>query len=230
MIDFRFAPAIAVLLLATGCNNPAADAVDAKVAAAEPVNEDAAGASDDTAKTEKLPLTSETTTIEFVGSKVTGSHEGGFKKFDGTFHLVSADLAQCRLNAEIDMDSTWSDSEKLTGHLKSADFFDVKKYPTAKFVSTKIEPATGKKASHTITGNLTLHGVTKSIAFPATLKITDQAASLESEFAINRKDFKIVYPGQPDNLIRDEVVIRLKINAPRGESEDTASDAPVSEA
>jgi len=50
---------------------------------------------------------------------------------------------------------------------------------------------------------------------PAAIAVNDEAASLDSEFAINRKDFSILYPGKPDDLIRDEVVIKLSIKAAR---------------
>ena len=119
--------------------------------------------------------------------------------------------------ATIDMNSTWSDSDNLTGHLKNQDFFDVPKFPTSKFVTTKVAPGGDAKlaGSNTmITGNLTLHGVTKQIAFPAKVEVTEAGAvKLESEFAINRKDFGIVYGGKADDLIRDEVVIKLAVKA-----------------
>ena len=217
------------LLLLAGCENPADNVPKAQTAEAAPSESPAANSDTDAepgpasdnataAGVEVLPINSETTTLGFIGSKVTGSHEGGFKKVTGTFHLVPARLEESRLEAEIDMDSTWSDSERLTGHLKNPDFFDVEKYPTSKFVSTKIEPIESGDGTHSITGNLTLHGVTKSITFPATLKVTDSMATLESEFAINRKDFGIMYAGKSDDLIRDEVVIKLSIKAPRAKA------------
>jgi polyisoprenoid-binding protein YceI len=83
------------------------------------------------------------------------------------------------------------------------------------FVSTAIATA-GTPNAYTITGNLTLHGVTKSISFPATAVLTDKDLKANSEFSINRKDFGIVYPGMPDDLIRDDVLIKLTIEAPKG--------------
>lgn len=197
-----------VLLL--GCSNPADDVPNATTAQA-----DTTTAAPQDATAEVLPINPETTKVEFVGSKVTGSHDGGFKELKGTFHLVAARPEESRLEAVIDMNSTWSDSERLTGHLKNEDFFDVEKYPTAEFVSTKIVPNEDGEGTHTITGNLTLHGVTKAITFPAMIEVTDSEAVLKSEFAINRKDFEIVYSGKSDDLVRDEVVIKLSIRAPR---------------
>lgn len=208
-----------------GCENPVADAAKATVDEAKPiiVAEPAAPApSADTAVRETLPITPETCTIEFVGSKVTGSHDGGFKDFEGMLTLYPNEPAKSRLVVEIDMDSTWSDSKKLTGHLKSKDFFHFENFPTATFKTTEIAPAEGLDGSHRVTGNLTLHGVTKSISFPASFNVSDESVTLNSEFAINRKDFGIVYPGSPDNLIRDHVLIRIALDAPR----DGVSNSP----
>ncbi|HFC01308.1 MAG TPA: YceI family protein [Phaeodactylibacter sp.] len=81
----------------------------------------------------------------------------------------------------------------LTGHLKSADFFNVAKYPTAKFELTKIEPATGEYNSK-VTGNLTILDATKSITFNANVKLTPNEVSVKSEdFAVNRTDWGLSY-------------------------------------
>lgn len=152
-------------------------------------------------------------TIGFVGSKVTGSHDGGFKKFAGKLSVAGGKIVGSP-EIKIAMDSTWSDNEKLTGHLKSPDFFDTAKFPTSTFTVTSIEP---DGAQHKVTGNLDLHGVTKSITFPANIQITDDAVTVKAEFAINRKDFNINYPGRPNDLIRDNVVLKLDIKATPGE-------------
>src|SRR5262249_37582661 len=149
----------------------------------------------------------------------TGRHQGGFKSFQGTWQLVADKPESSRIIAEIAMDSTWTDTERLTGHLKSPDFFDVGKFPKSTFETTGISTGSGgakaSGATHTISGNLTLHGVTKSIQFPVKLAVTPETASLESEFSINRKDFGINYPGMANDLIRDDVVIKLTIRASR---------------
>jgi polyisoprenoid-binding protein YceI len=152
-------------------------------------------------------------TIGFVGSKVTGSHDGGFKKFAGKLSVTGGKIVGSP-EIKIAMDSTWSDNDRLTGHLKSPDFFDTAKFPTSTFTVTSIET---EGAQHKVTGNLDLHGVTKSISFPANLQITDDAVTLKAEFAINRKDFNINFPGRPNDLIRDNVVLKLDIKATPGE-------------
>ena len=107
-------------------------------------------------------------TIGWTGSKVTGDHEGDFKKFDGKMMVNSAGELQ-KVTFTVDTTSVTSDNEKLTGHLKSPDFFDVAKFPTASFESTNIVAGSEEKMedgtpyTHTISGNLNLHGVTKEI-------------------------------------------------------------------
>jgi len=114
------------------------------------------------------------------------------------------------VHLEIDTTTLWADNEKLTGHLKNPDFFDVQAHPTAEFTSTEIVPA---EQGYTITGNLNLHGVTKSISFPATIHIEDGQITTQAEFSIMRFDFDIKYAGMADDLIRDEVVIQFDVTA-----------------
>ncbi len=191
------------LLFAAACANPAADQPKA-------VTSEAAPAAPATTAGEKYSITSENSKIEFVGSKVTGSHNGSFGKFSGAIDYLGQP-EKSRVNITIDVDSLTADDPKLTTHLKTADFFDVAKYPQATFVSTEIKAGGDKGASHTITGNLNLHGATKSITFPATIAVSPDAITVASTFSINRKDFGINYAGASDNLIRDEVVLKLQV-------------------
>lgn len=163
-----------------------------------------------------LPISPENSKVEFIGSKVTGKHDGGFKTFKGTIDLVNNKPEESRVSVDIDTNSIFSDDEKLTGHLKSADFFDVAKFPTANFTSTKITPDAAKGAgNYTVTGDFNLHGQKKSITFPAKITVSDTEAAVDTEFSINRKDFGIIYAGKTDDLIRDDVVIRLNLKSPR---------------
>lgn len=188
---------------------PAADAPPA-VVKSEAGAAAAAGASTDT-----LTISPETSKVEFVGSKVTGSHNGGFKTFSGTAELTPDHASVASIHVDIDMNSTWADDPKLTGHLKAPDFFDVAKFPKSTFETTAIKPGGDKGATHTVTGNLTLHGVTKSISFPAQITVADGGLTLASDFSLNRKDFGITYSGMADNAIRNEVVIKLDVKAPK---------------
>src|SRR5262249_58222665 len=122
------------------------------------------------------------------------------------------DPTTARVAVEIVTDSIYSDEQRLTGHLKTPDFFEVKTYPKATFVTTAIKAGGSGGATHTVTGDLTLHGVTKSITFPATITVAADAATLTSEFTINRLDFGMTW-GQ--DKVHDQVVIKLNVKAPR---------------
>lgn len=196
-------------IISAACENPADGKAKAEVSSA------AAEAGAKPAGSETLAISPANSNIGFIGSKVTGSHTGSFQGFSGTIALVADRVENSQVSVEIDMNTVVSDDDRLTGHLKSPDFFDAAKFPKATFVTTEIKPGATGGATHTVTGNLELHGVKKSITFPATIAVDSTAATLNSEFAINRKEFGILYPGKSDDLIRDEVVIKLAIKAPR---------------
>jgi polyisoprenoid-binding protein YceI len=195
-------------LIAAACSDPAANKPRASVGSAAPESAPKAGG-------ETFAISPENSKVEFVAAKVTRSHNGSFKQFSGTIDLISGNIEQSIVSISIDTASVTTDDDQLTGHLKTPDFFDVAKYPKASFVSTKIEPSTANGATHTITGNFDLHGVKKSISFPATIQPAADGVSANAEFSINRKDFGINYPGKADDLIRDGVVIKLTIKAAR---------------
>ena len=194
------------LLMAVGCEDPAKNKPKAEVAAPVAASAAAVGA-------ETLRFSAADSKVQFVGAKVTGKHDGSFGTFTGSVSLVGSDPTKSQVSVEIDSASIDSDNPKLTGHLKSADFFDVEKLPKARFESTGIKAGGDKGATHSVTGNLELHGQKKSITFPATIKLESGSAAVDAEFSINRKDFGLNYPGKVDDLIRDDVVIKLTIRA-----------------
>ena len=168
------------------------------------------------AKGTELALSPETSKVEFTGSKVTGKHDGGFKSFNGFIDLVNEKAEDSRVLVEIDMKSVFTDTDGLTKHLQSGDFFEVEQFPKSSFVSTKITPDIGKgNGNYLVTGDLEMRGIKRSVTFPAVITIDANGVGVNSEFAINRKDFGIVYAGKADDLIRDDVVIKLNLNAPR---------------
>jgi polyisoprenoid-binding protein YceI len=201
------AAGFSALLLVSGCSDPAANKPKAAVGSAAPENKQQGG--------ETLTITPENSKVEFVASKVTRSHNGAFKQFSGTIDLLNSDPLQSVVSISIDAGSVVTDEPDLTRHLQTPDFFDVVKYPKATFVSTKIEPGTANGATHSVTGNFDLHGIKKSISFPATIQVGPTSVSVNAEFAINRKDFNLTYPGKADDLIRDGVLIKLALNVPR---------------
>jgi polyisoprenoid-binding protein YceI len=154
--------------------------------------------------------------IEFVGAKVTRDHDGKFNNFDGWIEYAAAKPS--RIAFDIDLNSIETDDEKLTGHLKTPDFFDVAQYPKATFVSTSLTEGAGTGApagsTHTLTGNLTMHGVTKEVSFPVKAETTAEGVRATSDFSINRHDWGISYKGMADDLIKDNVLIKLDLLFP----------------
>ncbi|PYS87286.1 MAG: YceI family protein [Acidobacteria bacterium] len=165
---------------------------------------------------ELLAINNENSKVSFVGSKVTGKHDGGFNKFSGNINLVNGKAEDSSVSVDIDIASIYTNEADLTKHLQTADFFDAEKFPKATFSSTTIVPDADKGAgNYTVTGDFELHGVKKSISFPATITVTDSEVTVDSEFSINRKDFGILYAGKADDLIRDLVAIKLDLKASR---------------
>jgi polyisoprenoid-binding protein YceI len=154
-----------------------------------------------------------TSKIEWTGAKITAKHEGKFTSFKGTITVPGGKAENAKIHLDIDTPSLTVEPDRLAGHLKSADFFDVEKFPKATFDSSSIAAGGANGATHTITGNLTLHGVTKSVTFPATVTVTPDKASAKADFSIIRKDWNLIYPGKPDDLIKDDVAIHLTIEA-----------------
>ena len=203
-------PFVFCLVLFSACANPADNAPKAVVSAPS-----APAAQLPPAKGTRVTFAAENSSIDFIGSKVTGIENCSFKKFTGSIDLVEGKPAESSVNVDIDLNSVEAKIGKLTEHLKSADFFDVAKFPKATFTSSEVKVGGEKGATHTVTGILDLHGVKKVLTFPATIKVEADTVSVASEFSVNRKDFGLVYPGKADDLIRDEVLLKLSVKAPR---------------
>lgn len=92
-------------------------------------------------------------------------YSGLFSQASGTLKLDTAHPASSSLNVTIPVSSVQTTSDKLTGELKSPDWFDAARYPTASFVSSTVVP--DGKGGATITGNFTLHGITKPLTLHA---------------------------------------------------------------
>ncbi|HVJ19153.1 MAG TPA: YceI family protein [Polyangiaceae bacterium] len=155
--------------------------------------------------------------VTWVGAKVTGKHDGSFERFTGNIDLVGDSPQKGKVSVELDATSLSSDNPKLTKHLKSADFFDAAQYPKVRFTSTEVKPA-GAAGKYLVSGNLDLHGVSKAVSFPATIEKKGDGVHAEAEFTFNRRDFNINYDGMANDLIKNEVSVRLSINAKAGDS------------
>ena len=188
---------------------------------------------------QKWKLDTAASKIEWVGTKVTGYHTGQVPLKSGEIFVKDGevtggkfvmDLANMQVVGPKSVDA--ASSKKLLGHLKSADFFDVEKNPEGNFELTGVRPYQGTAIkdsadprqeqidkyrvtdpTHIVSGNLTLKGVTKNVEFPARITISGDNAEAIAKFNINRKDWGIVYPGKPDDLIRDAIHLGISIKA-----------------
>lgn len=154
-------------------------------------------------------LSPENTLIQFVGTHTGDKPDprtGTFAKFSGQLSVDPASKSVKAISADIDTASLVTPIPKLTDHLKSPDFFEVREYPKAKFESTKIEA--DKAGVIEVTGNLSLHGKTKSITFPAKVSFAANGVTLQSEFSINRSEFGMTYgAGKVDDKVTLTVVV-----------------------
>lgn len=159
--------------------------------------------------------------VNWRGFKPTGEHSGTIGISEGTISLEEGKLVggafTFDMNAIVNTDMP-ADNEynaKLVGHLKSADFFDVEKYPTAKFEITSVKEVEGKL---NVSGNLTIKDATKNITFPASLSSDQGATILTSEvFTVNRADFNVKYGSKSffddlkDKFINDDFEISFVV-------------------
>lgn len=148
--------------------------------------------------------------------------EGKFKVFDGqASSKTEMDFTDANINFTVDAASINTEDEKRDGHLKSADFFDVEKFPKITFKSTSMKP-TGKGAtSYILEGDLTMHGVTKKVklnAIGASKVVKDPYGNLKNGFkvtgTINRKDFGLNWNAALEAggvAVSEEVKIDLNI-------------------
>ena len=204
--------AASILVLAAACQSEISDKPAAEVSdtGTTTVAETAAGGPTNTAKVIK-----EKSSIRFVGAKVTRDHNGEFKNFDGSIDYAGGQPQ--KISFDIDLTSIETDTPDLTKHLKTPDFFDVAKYPKATFTSTALEPAPPGAAAgttHMLRGTLDLHGVQKEVAIPVKAEQTADGVHATSEFTINRHDWGISYKGMADDLIKDNVLIKLDLSFP----------------
>lgn len=212
MSPARIVTALAVAALAGGCRRHGGHA-DADVPRVPTV----------TARGEILPFSAPRSAIDFVGSKRTLSHEGRFSWFYGTIQFVPDHIERSSVIVTIATASLGTPITDLTDHLRSPDFFDVARFPEARFDSTEIRVGGVGGATHTILGTLTAHGVSGRVEFPATITVTPDEVVARGRFTLSRGAFGISPPPRPNaprptglpDAIRDDVVVRLVIHAPR---------------
>jgi polyisoprenoid-binding protein YceI len=156
--------------------------------------------------------------------------EGRFKDFAGTIRYDAQHPADSSVQFTIQAASIDTDNEARDKDLRSENFFDVQKYLTLSFVSTKVVPKGGN--TFDVTGNLTIHGVTKTVTVPATLGgvIKNPNGSLKagfrSAFTVNRVDYGVTWNRALEgggSILGDDVNITIRVEA----NQATAAKAPA---
>lgn len=178
-------------------------------------------AQEKTSKVAPSVIDVDNSTVNWKGFKPTGEHFGTIGISEGFLEINQGKLIGGSfifdMNTIVDTDMP-ADNEynaKLVGHLKSQDFFDVAKYPTAKFEITSVKEIKGKLS---ISGNLTIKDQTHNITFQASLSTKDGKPTLTSEkFMVNRADYNVKYGSKSffndlkDKFINDEFEISFDL-------------------
>ncbi|MGK9270828.1 YceI family protein [Williamsia muralis] len=142
---------------------------------------------------------------------------GKFENFSGA--ITVDENGNPAVTAEIDVNSINTGNEQRDGHIKSADFFEVEKYPTATFTSTSVKPDGG---DYLLEGDFTLHGVTKPVALKLEFNGVNPGmgngpvAGFEASVVLNRKDFGIDIDMPLETggtVVGDKITITLEIEA-----------------
>jgi polyisoprenoid-binding protein YceI len=165
----------------------------------------------------KWELDPENSSAEFVCRHVFSKVRGMIQRPAGTVALDDATPANSKISATLDVNLISTGVEERDTHLKSPDFFDVAKYPAITFVSTSVSRSSA--TSYSVTGNLTMHGVTR----PVTLAVTASAPfnhaggirrGIEATTSVNRKDFGLrwEFPGEGAGIVVGDI-IQITIDA-----------------
>lgn len=224
----RISAAAIFMLTLIACTN-APDAEKAKTSEAKEVS---------TAAGETWKIDTTESKIEWVATKVSGYHTGSVNIKDGELNIQDGkptggnfvlDMTSIIVSGPPENDE--KSNNKLLTHLKSPDFFEVSAHPIATFVITSITPFSGTvkdttdprqetiskykvaNPTHTISGNLTIKGITKNIEFPASIIVSKNSANAIAKFNVDRREWNIVYPGKPDDLIRNDIHFGISLKA-----------------
>lgn len=167
-------------------------------------------------------INTEKSTIDWVGKKVLGQHNGKIKLQSGSITTKNGVLTGGSF--VIDMNTITNEdikdadfSKKLIGHLNSTDFFNVREFPTAEVKITKVMKLTNKANSYNLTADLTIKGITKSITFPATFKGVGNGFIGNAKITIDRTLWDIKYgssnffEGLGDKAIKNEIELSVNI-------------------
>ncbi len=145
--------------------------------------------------------------------------KGEFSTLTGSLTLDGDNIANSSVEATIDATTISTSDPQRDAHLKSADFFDVEKFPTLNFKSTKVSKKGGEEIS--VAGDLTIHGVTRPVVFavegpsaPAKDPWGNTRVGLSATSKINRKDFGLTWNSTLETggiLVGEDITITLDV-------------------
>lgn len=163
--------------------------------------------------------------VEWKGYKIfkseSTSHFGTIKFESGDVTVKEGKLESGKFVADmnsltsVDLKDDADQLEKLNGHLKSGDFFEVEKFPTASYEITKIAPSAEGDYNTVLEGNLTIKGITKPVSFKANVSVKEGMVSIATEPKdINRDEFGVKFQAPAANgVIKDEVTLQINVKA-----------------
>lgn len=163
--------------------------------------------------------------VEWKGYKIfkseNTSHFGTVKFESGDVTVKEGNLQSGKFVADMtsltseDLKNDAAQLEKLNGHLKSGDFFEVEKFPTASYEITKVSPLSEGDYNTVLDGNLTIKGITKPMQFKANVSVKEGVVSIATEPKdISRKEFGIEFQSPVQNgVIKDEITLQINVKA-----------------
>lgn len=163
--------------------------------------------------------------IEWKGYKVfkseSTSHFGTIKFESGDVTVKDGKLGSGKFVADMtsltseDLKDRAADLEKLNNHLKSGDFFEVEKFPTASYEITGVTPSAGGDYNTVLDGNMTVKGISRPVQFKANVSVKDGVVNIATEPKdIAREDFGITFQAPVQNgLIKNEVTLQINVKA-----------------
>src|SRR5579864_9445979 len=140
---------------------------------------------------------------------------GRFNRMRGQIHIDESHPANSWVEAEVDAATIDTQNEQRDAHLRTADFFEVDTYPTITFKSTKVEAVSGQE--YRVTGDFTMHGVTKSVTFDVEYggqsHMAGPRVGLTATTKINRKGFGLSFGALAEAALGEIVTIEIDVEA-----------------
>jgi polyisoprenoid-binding protein YceI len=152
-------------------------------------------------------------TISFTYNQFSSRVYGTFGKFKATLDFDTANPAAAHAALTIELDSIDAGSNDANTELQKPAWFDTATYPVATFESTGVK-AQGDN-HYTITGKLTLRGVTREVAVPVLLKAASTIGIFDGQLTLKRSDFKVGEGEWADSVVSDDINIRFRMVAPQ---------------